>query len=443
VKGTRKFQLCLQFFPLSLFSKEAKMRLLVAFLLLPVLIQAQTPECGFDHLIQQNPEQNVRWNEAFRYAQSHMHQTNRQVVYEIPVVFHVVYNNDTQNLADSVILSQMEVLNEDYRRQNADAALTRDEFLPIAGDAEIEFVLADEDPWGNPTDGIDRVFTEQSGWSFSIFDISTLDEVKSSDAGGADAWDTDEYLNIWVCNIEGNILATIFGYAYPPEGLPNWPAGSSAPSPGLEGVVLHYPVVGRNNPHHLDDDFADNDLGRAASHEVGHYLGLRHIWGDGLFNGCTVDDGIEDTPNCASAANYSCDFSLNTCDEGDEDMPDNIENFMDYNADACVNMFTQEQIDMMRYVLETYRPSLIDGEITSVEERPFDTMALWPNPARNQVNVVGKNNNEVLSIRDLAGNVVDSRVISKGNNIVKIDDLTPGLYFVQVEGGTAMRLIVI
>lgn len=401
---------------------------------------AQNPICGYDLLIQQHPEHQVRWNEAFRYVKENLHKAERQVVYEIPVVFHVVWNTDAQNLADSVIQSQLDVLNEDYRRMNADAALTREEFLPIAGDAEIEFFLADIDPQGNPTDGIDRVYTENEGWQLNIFDLSTLDNVKRSSEGGADAWDTNEYLNIWICNIQGNWLATIFGYAYPPEGHPNWPAGSSAPEPGLEGVVLHYPVVGRNNPHHMDDDFAGNDKGRAATHEVGHYLGLRHTWGDGLFQGCTVDDEIEDTPNCATAANYNCNFSLNTCDDGEGDMPDNIENYMDYNEDACLNMFTNGQIDVMRVVLEEFRPELIDGVIASTTESELSSMNVFPNPAHEIMNV-SLSENEVLNIRDLEGRLVYSNLHQAGLSTVDLSELRPGLYLVQAGYGVPVKLI--
>jgi len=134
-------------------------------------------------------------------------QFNRETVYQIPVVFHVVYNTDAQNLSDDVIQSQLDVLNADFRRLNENAENTREEFLPFAGDPHIEFYLATEDPNGSPTTGITHTYTSVSGFPYVDFaDLFTgnitLDEVKSSSTGGVDAWDTSRYMNVWICNIE-------------------------------------------------------------------------------------------------------------------------------------------------------------------------------------------------------------------------------------------------
>ena len=329
------------------------------------------------------------YNSIYNYANSRI-STNNQTYY-IPVVFHIVYNNDAQNLPDSVILSQIEVLNEDYRRLNENASETRNEFLEFAGDPNIEFFLANIDPDGNTTSGIIHKYTDRE--EFLMFEdfLSTeitLDEVKSDATGGSDAWDTDRYLNIWICNIGsldifGLELGQVFGYAYPPVNVdeaianlasgPDWPTDMLTDDMNLQGVVLHYTSVGRNNPVANEDNITENNLGRTAVHEIGHYLGLRHIWGDAnpLFgdDGCNLDDGITDTPNAADQAGYICDLNKNTCNNDDfgsnpEDLPDMVENYMDYSPDACLNMFTNGQINVMRNILEISRPNLINESTT-------------------------------------------------------------------------------
>jgi hypothetical protein len=104
-------------------------------------------------------------------------------------------------------------------------------------------------------------------------------------------------------------------------------------------------------------------MGRACVHEVGHYLGLRHIWGDPLFgDGCSVDDGLSDTPNQNAASQFSCNHNLNSCTDSPVNYPDMVENYMDYSNDGCMNMFTVNQSIVMRAILELARPGLIEGQ---------------------------------------------------------------------------------
>ena len=220
----------------------------------------------------------------------------------------------------------------------------------------------------------------QSGLPYiSIWDIFTgnitLDNVKSSSTGGVDAWDTSKYLNIWVCNIEDSFLGQVLGFAYPPtdvnevlenvdlDTVPDWPTEGFTQNQDLQGVVLHYPVVGSNNPQNQDDGISGNEMGQTCVHEVGHYLGLRHIWGDPIGgSGCSVDDGISDTPNQNAASQFTCNYNLNSCSDTPEDYPDMVENYMDYSSDACMNMFTNNQSIVMRSILELARPGLIEGQ---------------------------------------------------------------------------------
>jgi len=318
------------------------------------------------------------FNRALEYSREN--NFNRDTILRIPIVFHVVYNTDEQNISDDVIQSQVDVLNEDFRRLNENASETREEFLPFAGDPQIEFYLASEDPSGNPTTGITHTYTPRSG--FPYIDISdlftgniTLDEVKSSSTEGVDAWDTSRYMNVWICNVEESFLGQVLGFAYPPidiqdaldsleyEELPDWSSFEGAlADQSLQGIVLHYPVVGRNNPQADDDGIQGNELGKTLIHEVGHFLGLRHIWGDALLTGgCSVDDGISDTPNQEAASQFTCNLNANSCTDSNIEYPDMVENYMDYSNDACLNMFTNIQIDVMRAVLEIARPGLIEN----------------------------------------------------------------------------------
>tara|TARA_Y100000590_G_scaffold447512_1_gene582854 strand:+ start:691 stop:1974 length:1284 start_codon:yes stop_codon:yes gene_type:complete len=319
------------------------------------------------------------FDQALRYSEDG--NVNRETVYQIPVVFHVVYNTDAQNLSNEVIQSQLDVLNEDFRRLNENASETREEFLEFAGDPHIEFYLATEDPNGNSTSGITHTYTSRSGFPYISFtDLFTgnisLDEVKSSETGGVDAWDTNRYMNVWVCNVEESFLGQVLGFAYPPfnvqdaldsldyESVPDWSQFEGVlTDQSLQGIVLHYPVVGTNNPQADDDGLSGNELGRTLIHETGHYLGLRHIWGDALLgDGCGVDDGIIDTPNQSAASNFTCNLNINSCSDNPTDYYDMVENYMDYSNDACMNMFTNVQIDVMRAVLEIARPGLIEGQ---------------------------------------------------------------------------------
>lgn len=234
-------------------------------------------------------------------------------VITIPVVVHVVWNTSAENLSNAQIQSQIDVLNEDFRRTNPDAGNTQAMFQGVAADCEIEFCLATVDPQGNPTTGITRRQTSVTSFGTSG------NPVKFNSSGGTDAWPRDDYLNIWVCDISGGIL----GYA-------QFPGGPAA----TDGVVCDYLYFGR-----LGSAQAPFNLGRTATHEVGHWLNLRHIWGDG---GCSVDDLVADTP-VSNAPNYGCPLNHVSC--GTIDM---VQNYMDYTDDACMNVFTTGQKNRMR-----------------------------------------------------------------------------------------------
>ena len=255
-------------------------------------------------------------------------ENNSSTIITIPVVIHVVYYNTNENISDQQILSQIDILNEDFRRLNADAINTPLDFQSVAADTEIEFCLASEDPNGNSTSGITRTQTSQSSFS-------TNDGVKYSSSGGVDAWNTSDYLNIWVCDLSGGLL----GYA-------QFPGGTTS----SDGVVCDYAYFGNigtaTTPYHL---------GRTLTHEVGHWLNLRHIWGD---QNCG-DDLCNDTPE-HSGSNYSCPNypSTSSC-SGNGNYGDMFMNYMDYTDDACMNMFTQDQKTRMISSINSFRSDLL------------------------------------------------------------------------------------
>ena len=192
----------------------------------------------------------------------------------IPVVVHVLYNNAIQNISDAQVNSQIDVLNEDFRKLNLDISNLPNVFSALAADCQIQFCLAKRDPNGNATNGIVRKST-------TITSFSSNDNIKRSANGGSDPWNTSQYLNIWSGNLGGGLL----GYA-------QFPGGAAA----TDGVVLLYNTVGR-----VGTLMAPYNKGRTATHEVGHWLNLRHIWGDANCG----SDLVNDTPT-QQTSNFGC-----------------------------------------------------------------------------------------------------------------------------------------
>lgn len=314
--------------------------------LLPLRAAHEQAACASDALVfdaLQNPETAAQYAQSDAFVRQQTQsgkpttiEKGGTTVLTIPTVVHVVWatGNPTSNVSDEQVMSQITALNEMYRRQNENAADTRPEFLPVAADCEIEFCLAQRDPDGNPTTGI--IHTETDSLNFST------DAFKYTAAGGDDAWNTNEYLNIWVVNrlYSGMVL----GYAYLP---------GSAPTPNVDGVAVVFYAFGTTgflDPPHI--------LGATTTHEVGHYLGLHHTWAQGnnppdpdCIEFCILDDDVADTPN-SCRANFGCIPYINSCGEGTpDDLPDMNENYMDYSNDACQNAFTLGQKARMRTVL--------------------------------------------------------------------------------------------
>jgi hypothetical protein len=253
-------------------------------------------------------------------------------IYTIPVVVHVIYNNSSSNISDAQIHSQIEVLNEDFRKKAGTAGHNTD---PVGADVNIEFCLASSDPSGLFTSGINRVFNSNTNWD----PISNDSEIKS-----LSHWPSERYLNISVCQL-GN------GYL----GAAHYPSGaavdgiSSIGSSELDGVIIDYRAFGRigtagNAPHAL------YPLGRTTTHEIGHWLGLIHIWGQGFACGT---DYVSDTPTDAGPNDDSDCVDSSDCDGNTIYTLDMTTNYLDYSPDACMNLFTEGQKLRMRTVMET------------------------------------------------------------------------------------------
>jgi hypothetical protein len=257
-------------------------------------------------------------------------------VAQIPVVVHVVFNSEEQNISDEQVHSQIDVLNRDFRAGNDDTAIVPDAFSGLIADSRIEFALATTDPDGNPTSGITRTET-----STPAFD--TDDAVKRSADGGVDPWPTDRYLNMWVCRLSGGLL----GYAQFPGG----PAET-------DGVVILHSAFGTTGTAS-----APFDLGRTTTHEVGHYLNLFHIWGDDG-TGCGGTDEVDDTPNAAGPNFGVPTFPHVTCNNGPDG--DLFYDYMDYTDDRGMVMFTHGQAARMEACLDGVRSSLVQMQPVGV-----------------------------------------------------------------------------
>jgi hypothetical protein len=403
--------------------------------------------CGnevFSHIVREKyPELQAAFDQTFEQAGRSNAAADRSPM-NIKVVVHVVWNAAAENLADSIIENQIQILNEDFNRQNADTANLRPLFQPVAGNADIHFELVQ----------IVRVQTSQL-FSIDILGNSLLSELKFDSEGGSDAWDTEKYLNIWVCKIQpttifGLPVGQILGFAFPPNGLDNWPANSGAPSADEDGVVIDYRMMGRNNPHPLPNPAGGGNLlvrGRTPVHEVGHYLGLRHIWGDGGLlgpNNCAESDGVDDTPYANSQSEFNCDKTRNTCEQVEifynDDVPDLVENFMDYSSEDCMNMFTKGQVELMRNVLAGPRNGLLQS---SSAPSPDETALHWrlsPNPTGGIFSVdfqTGQAERVAFRVLGADGRVVLQEVVREypagaHRRTFDLTQLAAGLYGVEI-----------
>jgi Secretion system C-terminal sorting domain/Pregnancy-associated plasma protein-A len=351
--------------------------------------------------------------------------TSSNEIINVPVVVHVIYKNAVQNISDAQILSQLDVLNKDFSNQNTDRINTPAVFKNLSADTKIKFCLAQVDPKGKRTSGIVRRQT-----NIEVF--SADDIMKFSASGGDDGWNSQQYLNIWVCVLSSRSL----GYA----SLPGGPADK-------DGLVISYDVFG--NVGTLRKAF---DKGRTATHEVAHWLGLKHIWGD---DDCG-DDEVDDTPrqktyNFGSPVfPHVTDCSLNA--NGDMFM-----NYMDFSDDAAMNMFTIGQKKRMRalFAKGNIRNSFLASfacDSNAVQPAPlptpetapattdsFDIFKVYPNPVQNMATIeyipAAQFGAKHISIYNSTGKNVFNTEINKTKTTINLSNLISGLYIIRIGEG--------
>ncbi|HVT87101.1 MAG TPA: M43 family zinc metalloprotease [Chitinophagaceae bacterium] len=359
---------------------------------------------------------------AIKNSQNTLARLDGNYVIRIPVVVHILYHDPTEDVSDSRVMEQINALNRDYRRLNADTVNTPSYFKSVAADCDIEFQLATSDPFQRSTTGIIRKYTPISLWEED-------DKMKSSSTLGDDGWDPNSYLNIWVCNIDG-----VLGYSSIVGGPAN-----------IDGIVVNTGAFGQTNT------IAAYDKGRTTVHEVGHWLNLRHTWGDADCG----DDFVDDTPKqstyttgCPSGIRISCNNGPN----GNMYM-----NYMDFTYDDCMNMFTQGQKDRMRAMFEPGGPrysilfskGLNDPLVyqAPVPDNPPEWLhpQIYPNPANNELNLdlsydvrwIGK----TVSLINLQGQTVMQISITSKVQKIDISRLASGMYFLSAkkEDGESIR----
>ncbi len=348
-------------------------------------------------------------------------------VITIPVVVHVLWNDSIQNVSDAQIQSQLDVLNKDFRFLNADTLDGMHPYRSRAADTRIEFCLATRDPNGNFTTGITRTQTSEVSWN--AFDEDEADNIKSSANGGKDNWDPTQYLNMYIVKFDSVLL----GFATFPEEL--------ATSPNLDGVVIRYEAFGTSGTAGLGG-FEKNMGGRTATHEVGHWLNLRHIWGD---DSCG-NDFVSDTES-AEKANFGCPTfphkASNSCGTGSDG--EMFMNYMDYVDDKCMNMFTSGQGERMTAAITGPRSGLLTSlgcqTPLSVENNSnLNEISIYPNPNNGMftifmTEVSPKNIN--IKIENVLGKVVKEMNNISGTQIqVNLNnEFQPGAYFIRIDAG--------
>lgn len=273
----------------------------------------------------------------------------QQAIVTIPVVVHLVLPANRQaQVTNADVIWQINKMNEDFAGDNADST-NASLFYNIRGRSQIRFCLAAQDPAGNPTNGIDRVYS-----TITDFSPTTVGSIKHGTTCGADAWDPNRYFNIWV------------GQSTSLLGIATFPNTGAADEQGIALAIDGF----SNNPVYVNPAF---NKGRTAVHEAGHYFGLYHSWGDET--GCTGDDFrqlpasicvlpagllLGDTPNQAgSTAGCPTGVRTDACSATSPGI--NYQNYMDYTDDACYSMFTKKQVERAEYVLNTCRTSLLSS----------------------------------------------------------------------------------
>jgi len=410
--------------------------MLLCFSLITLKARSQDRQrCATDEhllfIIKQNPSlaYTMKKNEVSfeNWIASHIGERSNGTIATIPVIVHVIYNTSNENISDAQVQSQIKVFNQDFERLNPDTIMTRPIFKSVVANCHIQFCLAKQDPNGFLTNGIVHIKT-------NVTAFGTLDSMKFTSCGGDDAWPDSEYLNIWVCNMANEYL----GYA-------QYPGGPDA----TDGIVTDYTAFGDTD--NVEEPY---NKGRTSTHEVGHWLNLYHPFNNGCV-GTTLS-------TCDTSGDYCCDTppeaepwygclsgapTMNTC--GGSNMPDMIENFMDYTEDSCMNIFTQDQSARMTATLNTIRKSIltskgcITGIESGIEQNSFDmALSVFPNPTNSNFTVrvaQPKYTNVTIQVFNLFGQLISSSLINDNKQLetsFKISDSPAGDYIIKISSNS-------
>jgi PKD repeat protein len=334
--------------------KTLRIQLMMALSLLASIAVAQTHNhkfCGTYEAIQEVIDQHpyiaseIERHEAemlrqLREVRANGEQEKSEFIYTIPVVFHIIHNYGPENISDAQVLDAVRVINEGFMKLNADTVDIVPVFQPIAARSNIQFRLATIDPYGNCTNGINR--------------IASVRTYGASDASKLNPWPRHKYLNIWVVNSIGS--QGVAGYAYKPSGA-NFPMMFA-----VDGILILHDYIGA---------IGTGSAGRAGAltHEIGHYLGLDHPWGATNNPGISCgDDGVDDTP--ITRGWTVCNLNGSVCTPG---VIENVQNYMEYAY--CDRMFTEGQKALMRLTLEN---PVADRNMLSTVQNLTETGTLNP-----------------------------------------------------------------
>jgi hypothetical protein len=415
-----------------------------------ILFIAQSPQtfsqnanrCGMVQYMERVKAQDPGLADRIKQAENNISQASVQAanqrttstIITIPVVFHVLYRSGLQNISQARIVDQINVLNADYARVNADTFNTPSPFKSVAATSNIRFCLAQRDPNGAFTTGVIRKSVTATG-----FDPISNDNAKYTSLGGDDAWPASSYLNVWICNFNGSSNQIL--------GISQFPGGAAA----TDGCCVLYSTVG--GPQY-PGTYTDFDKGRTLTHEVGHWLALRHIWGDDM-GACTGSDYVSDTPNQAGE-NYGCPtFPLsdacNTSSSGVMFM-----NYMDYVNDICMNMFTAGQVARMANAINLYRSAITNsnGCLAPVGTQDLATQlnfSVYPNPASESIRITAKltkPGDGTIQLFNAIGEVVYQVAFKSEatiDNAVNISGFAQGIYSVSLktdEGAVYKKVVI-
>lgn len=368
--------------------------------------------------------------EQTRFTYEHQARTNEEII-TIPVVVHIIHANESGiiggssngNISDEQILSQIKVLNNDFRRLPNTLGFNNN---PVGADMELNFVLAQTTPNGLPTNGIIREYSPKR--SYDVFSDNDL-------LSSLSYWNSERYLNIWVTTLTNNYI----GYAEFPTGDFNG-LDFDETKASTDGIIIDHTVFGSKTGTAL---FGSYSGGRTTTHEVGHWFGLIHTWGDAF---CGTDY-CEDTPKVSGPNNAKrCNASQSNCD-GVLRTP-MIENFLDYTPDSCMNIFTQDQKRRVRAILEISkrRNRLVKAARLNFQPVAEPTLSIINNPGTNtsvQISVKMPDfQNFTLNLYTLSGKLMTNKnYVDFPGALISVNELTEtkGVFFVQLQTATTSQ----